>query len=45
LKGTTSVQDLYNKNKSIYNNDRHKYKDESNKDESNKANTLKQNAA
>jgi len=43
MKGTTCVQDLYNKNKSIYNNDRqNKYEY---KDESNKANTLKQNAA
>ena len=24
MKGTTSIQDLYNKDKSIYNNDRHK---------------------
>ena len=42
MKGTTSVQDLYNKDKSICNKDRHKYEY---KDESNKANTLKQNAA
>ena len=37
MKGTTNVQDLYNKNKR---RDKYEYKDESNK-----ANTLKQNAA